>query len=112
MDILKENYDPDGELCGSGNVDLGHNIADYFFRKGLEDIQEPFDEELAKEILSGNGVPSAKHIYRSSKKRSLLKGRLGRLKRDANMNIEYSPSMSTNDMWKMYNDARRRLNQI
>jgi hypothetical protein len=110
------NYYPDMEINISEhytpNKDYGHNLADMVL------IQKEFDEratynEFFNEGFNKNKVieilnhSSANRIFNSSKQKSLLKGVLGRLEREANMDLGYSSDMSNSQMLILYNKARR-----
>lgn len=133
-----KNYDPNAELFGTGNIDYGHNLAEIIEHNRLLSIQAEeaekqnsklgkvisetkveyeeeevsgngFNRNKALEIISGRNSPTPKSIFYSPQNRMLLKGVLGRLKREAKMDIPYSPKMSVSTMLRIYNDARRIL---
>ncbi len=119
------DYNPNIELRPNefndfGKSDYGQSLADEILKHEIiEDVAEQanleykerqlsktnFDRYEAMEIITG--FPSYSLIYNSPKQRVLLKGALGRLEREAHLDIGYSPKMSNGEMWSLY---RRVLN--
>lgn len=109
-----ENYHPDMELEGSGNLDYGHNLAERlinYFPKvdNLPLMSEDISKETWKkfcEVIENEKSPD--QIYNQPAIRKNLKGVLGRLKK-AGMEIKDYSKMDNVGMMRYFCKIRREI---